>query len=216
MDGISKNMKHGYNSLHRFVLASLLVLGAISARAQAPPVEAPVPGTAPATGGYLIGPGDMLQVFVWGQPELSVTVPVRPDGRVSTPLIEDLEAVGKTPTQLATEMEHVLAEYIRSPEVNVIVQQFVGTFGGQIRVLGQAAQPRAVPYRERMTLLDVIIEVGGLTKFAAGNRSRVVRTEDGQSEEYRVRLDDLMNKGRIEENMQMQPGDIVIIPEAVF
>jgi len=172
--------------------------------------------TASETGEYLIGPGDTLQVFVWGQPDLSVTVPVRPDGRVSTPLIEDIEAVGKTPTQLAREMEQVLSEYIRAPEVNVIVQGFVGTFGRQIRVLGQAAQPRAVPYRDRMTLLDVMIEVGGLTRFAAGNRSRVIRTVDGESREIRVRLDDLLNRGRIEENMVMQPGDIVIIPEAVF
>ena len=167
-------------------------------------------------GGYLIGPGDTLQVFVWGQPELSVTVPVRPDGRVSTPLIEDIEAVGKTPTQLAQEMERVLSEYVRSPEVNVIVQKFVGTFADQVRVLGQAAQPRAVPYRERMTLLDVMIEVGGLTRFAAGNRAKVVRNVDGRSDEIRVKLDDLLNRGRIEENIQMQPGDVVIIPEAVF
>ena len=167
-------------------------------------------------GGYLIGPGDTLQVFVWGQPDLSVTVPVRPDGRVSTPLIEDIEAVGKTPTQLAREMERVLSEYVRSPEVNVIVQKFVGTFADQVRVLGQAAQPRAVPYRERMTLLDVMIEVGGLTRFAAGNRAKVVRNVDGRSVEIRVKLDDLLNRGRIKENMEMQPGDVVIIPEAVF
>jgi polysaccharide export outer membrane protein len=166
--------------------------------------------------GYIIGPGDTLQVFVWGQPELSVTVPVRPDGRVSTPLIDDIEAVGKTPTQLAREMERVLSEFVRAPEVNVIVQQFVGTFARQVRVLGQAAQPRAVPYRERMTLLDVMIEVGGLTRFAAGNRSKVVRNVDGRTKEIRVKLDDLLNRGRIEENMLMQPGDIVIIPEAVF
>jgi polysaccharide export outer membrane protein len=164
----------------------------------------------------LIGPGDTLQIFVWGQPELSVTVPVRPDGRVSTPLIEDLVAVGKTPTQLAQEMEGVLAEYLRSPEVNVIVQEFVGTFGTQIRVLGQVVRPGVVPYRERMTLLDVMIEVGGLTQFAAGNRSRLVRTVDGTSQEFRVRVDDLVNEGRIEENVAMQPGDIVIVPEAVF
>lgn len=165
---------------------------------------------------YLIGPGDSLQVFVWGQPDLSVTVPVRPDGRVSTPLIEDLEAVGKTPTQLGREMEQILSEYIRSPEVNVIVQEFVGTFGNQIRVLGQAAQPRAVPYRDKMTLLDVMIEVGGLTRFAAGNRSRVVRMVDGESQEYRVRVDDLLNRGKIKENILMAPGDVVIIPEAIF
>jgi len=165
---------------------------------------------------YLIGPGDTLQVFVWGQPELSVTVPVRPDGRVSTPLVEDLEAVGKTPTQLAREVEKVLSEYVRSPEVNVIVQKFVGTFNNQIRVLGQAVKPGAVPFRERMTLLDVILEVGGLTKFAAGNRSHVVRNVDGRSVEMRVRLDNLLNRGRIEENIPMKPGDIVIIPEAAF
>src|SRR5690606_15115719 len=166
--------------------------------------------------GYLIGPGDRLQVFVWGQPELSVTVPVRPDGRVSTPLIEDIVAVGKTPTQLASEMEEVLSAYIRSPEVNVIVQEFVGTFADQIRVLGQAVRPGAVPYRERITLLDVIIEAGGLTRFAAGNRAKVVRNENGRSREFRVRLDDLVNRGRIEENIPMQPGDIVIIPQALF
>jgi polysaccharide biosynthesis/export protein len=177
----------------------------------APPVASVSP-----TGEYLIGPGDSLQVFVWRQPELSVTVPVRPDGRISTPLVEDLVAVGKTPTQLAREIEQVLSEFIRAPQVNVIVQQFVGTFGEQIRVLGQAAQPRAVPYRDRMTLMDVMIEVGGLTQFAAGNRSRVVRTVDGKSQEIRVRLDDLINEGKIQYNMMMRPGDVVIIPEAVF
>jgi polysaccharide export outer membrane protein len=178
--------------------------------------ESPPQSEARNGGEYLIGPGDTLQVFVWGQPDLSVTVPVRPDGRVSTPLIEDLEAVGKTPTQLASEMEGVLAEYIRSPEVNVIVQTFVGTFEDQVRVLGQAVQPKSVPFRERMTLLDVMIEVGGLTEFAAGNRARVVRTVDGESKNIRVRLTDLVSRGKVEENMPMQPGDIVIIPEAVF
>jgi polysaccharide export outer membrane protein len=165
---------------------------------------------------YLIGPGDTLEVFVWREPELSVSIPVRPDGKISTPLVEDLVAVGKTPTQLAREIETVLGEYIRAPQVNVIVQDFVGTFGEQIRVLGQAAEPRSIPYRERMTLLDVIIEVGGLTEFAAGNRSRVIRTVNGETREIRVRLDDLINRGRLAENMPMLPGDIVIIPEAVF
>jgi polysaccharide export outer membrane protein len=165
---------------------------------------------------YLIGPGDSLQVFVFGQPDLSVTVPVRPDGRVTTPLIEDLQAVGKTPTQLAREMEQILAEFIRTPKVNVIPHQFVGTFANQIRVLGQAAQPRALPYRDKMTLLDVMTEVGGLTKFAAGNRAHVVRTVDGETKEIRVRLNDLLNRGKIKENIAMQPGDVVIIPDAIF
>jgi len=199
--------KNGY--LVGFAIALLLGLAAGWSVAQET-------GSEIDSSGYLIGPGDRLQVFVWGQPELSVTVPVRPDGRVSTPLIEDIVAVGKTPTQLASEMEEVLSAYIRSPEVNVIVQEFVGTFADQIRVLGQAVRPGAVPYRERITLLDVIIEAGGLTRFAAGNRAKVVRNENGRSREFRVRLDDLVNRGRIEENIPMQPGDIVIIPQALF
>jgi len=209
-------MKHPYPAFFRLLLALLIGTLTVAGSGAQERVDTVVAATASENGEYLIGPGDTLQVFVWGQPDLSITVPVRPDGRVSTPLIEDLEAVGKTPTQLAREMEQVLSEFIRSPEVNVIVQKFVGTFGSQIRVLGQATKPGAVPYRERMTLLDVMIEVGGLTKFAAGNRSRLVRTVDGRSEESRVRLDDLVNRGRVEENVPMQPGDIVIIPEAVF
>jgi polysaccharide export outer membrane protein len=170
----------------------------------------------PEAGEYLIGPGDLLDVFVWQQPDLTVRAPVRPDGRISTPLVEDMVAVGKTPSQLARDMEAVLAEYIRAPEVNVIVQEFVGTFGAQIRVLGQAVEPQAIPYRDRMTLLDAIIEVGGLTQFAAGNRTRVVRTTNGRSEEIKVRLDALMNGGRIEENVLLQPGDVIIIPAVAF
>ncbi|MEO8464682.1 MAG: XrtA/PEP-CTERM system exopolysaccharide export protein [Gammaproteobacteria bacterium] len=184
------------------------------AQASAP---AGAPPASPTGEGYLIGPGDSLQIFVWRQPELSVTVPVRPDGRITTPLIEDVVAVGKSPTELARELEKALSEYVRSPEVNVIVQTFVGTFNDQIRVLGQAAQPRVVQYRQNMTVMDVVIEVGGLTRFAAGNRSRVVRKIDGtKNREIRVRLDDLINRGRIEENLVMKPGDILIIPEARF
>jgi polysaccharide biosynthesis/export protein len=201
--------------------ASLMVavLGAVVAGcgvAQPQSGEAPAAAVSSPTGEYLIGPGDTLEVFVWRQPELSMTVPVRPDGRVSTPLVEDIVAVGKTPSALAAEIETVLSEYIRAPEVNVIVQGFVGVSGEQIRVLGQAVQPKSVPFREGMTLMDVIIEAGGLTEFAAGNRSRVVRTTDGKSEEIRVRLNDLINRGDLRENMVMRPGDVVIIPEAVF
>lgn len=199
------------------VLVALLIGATIAtcghAQERSDNANAPTP---PATADYLIGPGDTLQVFVWGQPDLTVTVPVRPDGRLSTPLIDDIDAVGKTPSQLAREMERVLSQYLRSPQVNVIVQKFVGTFANQVRVLGQATKPQAVPYRDKLTLLDVMVEVGGLTKFAAGNRARVVRNVDGKSREIKVRLDDLMNKGRIAENIPMQPGDIVMIPEAVF
>jgi polysaccharide export outer membrane protein len=197
-------------------LFALVILCLAGCSGSLPRPDSAISASASETGEYLIGPGDTLEVFVWGQPDLSITVPVRPDGRVSTPLIDDLVAVGKTPTRLAEEMQEVLSEYIRSPEVNVIVQNFVGTFGSQIRILGQVRDPGSVPFRERMTLLDAMIEVGGLTQFAAGNRSRLVRNVDGSSEEFRVRVDDLINKGRIEENIVLQPGDIVIIPEAIF
>ncbi len=165
---------------------------------------------------YLIGAGDMLDVFVWRNPELSTRVPVRPDGKISTPLVEDMQAVGKSPTQLARDVEVVLAEYIRSPKVNIIVTSFVGTFSRQIRVVGQAANPRAIPYRDEMTVLDVIIEVGGLAEFASGNRAKIIRKINGEQVEIRVRLKDLINKGKIEENILMMPGDVLMIPESRF
>jgi polysaccharide export outer membrane protein len=170
----------------------------------------------PTTSDYLIGPGDSLQVFVWRNPEISVTVPVRPDGKISTPLVEDMVAVGKTPTQLGRDIEKILAKYIRTPIVTVIVTNFVGTFGAQIRVVGQAANPKALSYREKMTLLDVMIEVGGLAEFAAGNRASLVRRINGHQKVFKVRLEDLMKKGDITANVAMRPGDILIIPEARF
>ena len=200
------------------IFSALAILAFGSGAAVAQPQADPSTKAAEQAGSdYTIGAGDTLQIFVWRQPDLSVTVPVRPDGRISTPLIQDLVVVGKTSTQLAREVEQALSEYVRSPQVNVIVQKIVGTSGEQIRVLGQAVQPKSVPYRDKMTLLDVMIEVGGLTKFAAGNRGRVVRMgKDGESEEFRVKLDDLVNRGRLKQNMTMKPGDLVIIPEAVF
>lgn len=173
-------------------------------------------GAGAAVNEYIIGPGDRLNVFVWRNEDISVTVPVRPDGKISTPLVEDMQAVGKTPTQLARDIEAVLSEFVRAPQVNVIVEEFVGTFGEQIRVVGQAAEPQALPYRERLTLLDVMIEVGGLTEYASGNRARVVRTENGQRREIRVRLNDLLNNGDMNQNIAMRPGDVVIIPGSFF
>lgn len=170
--------------------------------AEAPPTE------------YLIGPGDSLNIFVWRNPELSVNVPVRPDGRISTPLVEDMQAVGKTPTQLARDMEAALSAYVKTPQVNIIVTQFVGTFGDQIRVVGQATQPRALSYRRNMTVLDVMIEVGGLAKGAAGNRAKVIRRYGGQQTEIEVRLEDLLNEGKMSENIEMMPGDVLFIPES--
>lgn len=165
---------------------------------------------------YTIGPGDTLQVFVWEHPDVTVTVPVRPDGRISTPLVQDMVAAGKTPTQLSTDIETALSEYIRSPQVNVIVTQFVGAFGTQIRVVGKAALPQAIPYRQSMTLLDVMIEVGGLAEYAAGNRAKIIRREGDTEIEIRVRIHDLLNKGKTSANVVMRPGDVLMIPESRF
>jgi polysaccharide export outer membrane protein len=165
---------------------------------------------------YRIGPGDTLNVFVWRNPEISITVPVRPDGKISTPLVQDMVAVGKTPTQLSRDLEVALSEYIKTPQVNVIVTGFVGTFTEQIRVVGMATEPMALSFRQNMTLLDVMIEVGGLAPGAAGNRATVIRRSSGQEIEIPVRLGDLLNKGKIAANISMRPGDVLIIPESRF
>lgn len=165
---------------------------------------------------YIIGPGDVIQVFVWRNPELTVSVPVRPDGKVSTPLVEDITAVGKTPSALARDIESRLAEYIRSPQVNVIVTTPQSSFS-RVTVVGQVKTPGSIAFREGMTILDVMLEVGGLGEFAAGNRAKLVRKDSsGQPVESRVRLDDLVRKGRLKENRSVQPGDVIIVPESVF
>lgn len=168
------------------------------------------------SGGYIIGPGDGLQVFVWGHDDLSTTVQVRPDGEISTPLVEDMQAAGKTPTELARTVETALEEYVRSPTVTIIVQQFVGEYDRQIRVVGQASEPQALSYRNGMTLLDVMIAVGGLSEYAAGNKAKIVRRQNGEEIVIRVRVNDLLNKGRMEQNVKMMPGDVLIIPESIF
>ncbi|MEO7385568.1 MAG: XrtA/PEP-CTERM system exopolysaccharide export protein, partial [Gammaproteobacteria bacterium] len=152
---------------------------------------------------YVIGPGDTLQIFVWQHPEVSVTVPVRPDGRISTPLVEDVVAVGKTPTQLARDLEGQIGQYIRTPSVSVIVSNFVGTFSNQVRVVGQATNPQAIPFRQDMTLLDVMIQVGGLSETAAGNRAKIIRKIDGQEKQIPVRIQDLLNDGDTSKNIAM-------------
>jgi len=165
---------------------------------------------------YIIGPGDQLKIFVWRNPELTQSVPVRPDGKISVPLVEDLPAAGRTATQLAREIEGALSKFVRDPLVTVIVSGFQGVYSTQVRVVGQATSPRALPYRDNMTLLDVMIAVGGLTDFAAGNRSKLVRTVDGQTSEATLRLEDLIRDGDISANALVAPGDVIIIPEAWF
>jgi polysaccharide export outer membrane protein len=165
---------------------------------------------------YLVGPGDMVDIIVWRNPEVSMSVPVRPDGKITTPLVEDLPASGKTSTQLARDIEEALSKYIQQPVVTVVVTEFIGPYSEQIRVIGEAAKPQALPYREQMTLMDVLIAVGGVTEFAAGNRSRVIRNIDGKQHQFSVRLDDLIRDGDISANVPMRQGDVLVIPESFF
>jgi polysaccharide biosynthesis/export protein len=164
---------------------------------------------------YVIGPLDSVNIVVWRNPELSSTVAVRPDGRITTPLVEDLQAQGKNPGELARDIEKALAKYIRDPVVTVIVNNFNGPTSEQIRVIGEAAKPQAVPFRQNMTMLDVMIMVGGLTDFADGNKAVLVRGSD-QGKQYNVRLRDLIRRGDISANVDVRPGDILIIPQSWF
>lgn len=165
---------------------------------------------------YVIGPGDTMEIFVWGNEELTTTGVVRPDGKFTTRLVEDLRASGKTSTELARDIEEAYAEYVRQPVVSVIVNGFVGVPEQQVRVVGEATEPSSVPYSQHMTLLDLMIAVGGMTEFAAGNKSVLVRTHEGGQESYGLRLDDLLKDGDISANMALKPGDIVIISESWF
>ncbi len=166
---------------------------------------------------YRIGSDDRLQIFVWRNAELSTGVPVRPDGKITIPLIEDLPATGRTPTELARDIEKALSVYIQDPIVTVMVTGFVGPFQDRVRVVGEAGQPQALPYRSTMTLLDVMIAVGGLTDFAAGNRATITRsTARGRKKQYRIRLDDLLRDGDMTANVPIMPGDVIVVPEAWF
>ncbi len=165
---------------------------------------------------YLIGAGDVLNIFVWRNPEVSGSFVVRPDGMITTSLVEDIKVAGKTPTELARSIEGILATYLRDPIVTVTVNSFVGPFSEQIRVIGEAAAPQAINYTQHMTLLDVMIQVGGLTEFADGNDAVLVRIENGQQKQYEIMIDALLKDGKINVNVDMLPGDIIIIPEAWF
>jgi polysaccharide export outer membrane protein len=206
---------------HRFwltggtFLCSVSLLSACATTSDTlPAAPSRVVGTKPIE--YLVGPGDTLNIVVWRNPEVSTTVPVRPDGKFSTPLVEDIQASGKTPTQLARDIEKALAKYIQDPVATVIVTGFNGPLSQQVRVIGQATKPQALPYRERMTLLDVMIAVGGITDFAAGNKATLVRSAGGKILQYSLRLEDLVRAGDITANVEMRPGDVLIIPESWF
>jgi polysaccharide export outer membrane protein len=191
--------------------------GTAAPAAVAPDKAAPPAGlpASPVPKDYIIGPGDTLQIFVWRNPELAATIPVRPDGKISTPLVEDMVAVGKNPSALARDIEKVLGEYVRSPQVNVIVTQPASVFS-QVKVIGQVTRPQALPYREGMTVLDAVLAVGGLSNFAAGNRARVVRTEDGRQKEIKIKLTALVNDGDMKQNVLLKPGDVIVVPETRF
>jgi polysaccharide export outer membrane protein len=177
--------------------------------------EAPLVATPASAPDYVIGPGDSLQVYVWQNPDLSVTVPVRQDGKVSTPLVEDMQAAGKTASALARDIESVLSEYVRSPKVNVLVMHAVSALS-QVEVTGQVKAPQALPFREGMKVLDALLAVGGLTDFAAGNRAKIVRNEGGKQKQIPVRLGKLLNGGDMSQNIALRPGDVLLVPQTRF
>ena len=195
------------------VAAGLTLLAGCSLFAPPYP-EAPVVAASPDYL-YKIGAGDSMSVTVWRNPELSMSVTVRPDGKITAPLIEDLPALGKDPTTLARDIEKVLSKYVRDPIVTVIVGGFVGPYPEQIRVLGEASKPQAIPYRQGMTMLDLMIVVGGITDFADGNKASILRTSEG-GRQYSVRLKDLLKRGDISANVDVKPGDILLIPQSWF
>lgn len=181
-------------------------LPAVGAGAE-PPTEVP---------DYVIGPGDSLSIFVYRSPELSMEVPVRPDGRISLPLVADIGASGLTPVELSRQLEEKLKEYVREPNVTVIVRSFVGPTSRQIRIVGEAAQPRSIPFREGMSVLDALIVSGGLTRYAAGNRARLIRREGDAQQVLPLRLNDLLRDGDISQDMPLRPGDTLVIPQGWF
>jgi polysaccharide export outer membrane protein len=193
------------------VLAAALVAGCANTN-DLPPAPAQATATDYT---YIIGAGDSVNIIVWRNPELSMSVPVRPDGKIAAPLVDEVMAQGKTSVELARDVEKVLGKYVRDPIVTVLVNGFVGPYSEQIRVLGEAARPQALPYKSKMTVLDVMIAVGGLTDFAAGNSATILRTSEG-NKQYSVRLRDLVKRGDVAANVEMRPGDILIIPQSFF
>ncbi len=201
--------------LHCAAVSALVAIGMTACAG--PSVPPPPPATSLTNTPYLIGPGDQLSIFVYQSPQLSVPgLSVRPDGRISMPLIPDIAAAGKTPTELSKDIEEKLKKYVKEPNVSVIVSGFVGPLDRQIRVIGEATEPLALPYRDQMTVLDVMIQTKGLTRFAAGNSAIIVRMIDGHRQTIKVRLNDLLKDGDINQNVPMYPGDTLIIPQSWF
>jgi len=202
----------------RRFLATLMVAvpGVLVAGCSGTPTYGPAPATAATPDyNYIIGPLDNVNIIVWRNPEISMSVPVRPDGKITTPLVEDLPAMGKDSTTLARDIEKALSKYIRDPIVTVIVTGFNGPYSEQIRVVGEAAKPQALPYRQKMTLLDVMIQVGGITDFADGNKAVLLRSSEDNTL-YNVRLKDLLKRGDVTANVDVLPGDVLVIPESWF
>lgn len=193
-----------------------VVAGVACAQVQPDAAAPAVPPAMPSSqADYLIGPGDTLQIFVWQNPELSVSVPVRPDGRISTPLVPDMVAVGKTPTALATDLTSALGEFVRNPQVSVIVSNPVGSLG-QVKVIGQVKTPGGIAYREGLRVLDAVLQVGGVSQFAAPNRAKLIRVENGKQSETRIRLGDLLEGGDLDQNVLLKPGDVIVVPQSWF
>lgn len=191
------------------VIASAMVVAACSNLPAPPESVGPTPS-------YRIGPGDSLRIFVWQNNDLTTTVTVGPDGRISFPLIKDVEAAGKTATQLARDIQNRLTKYVTTPVVSVMVTSFVGPYSQQIRVIGEVSKPEAMPYRQGMTVLDAMIAVGGLSQFAAGNRAKLVRTRGGIETSYALHLDKLMQDGDLSANIPLEPGDVIAVPQTYF
>ena len=212
-------------ALYRHKLALLIGAGALAStgcasaksRETLPPANFVSDNAAP-TEKYVIGALDQLNIFVWRNQELSAKVQVRPDGMITTPLISDMVAAGKTPAKLADDIKRVLSKYIDNPQVSVMVDGFQGTFGQQIRIVGATDKPAALPYRANMTLLDAMIEVGGLSQYAAGDKARLIRhdRETGEQTEYNLKISRLLKKGDTKANVSLRPGDVIIIPQSMF
>jgi polysaccharide biosynthesis/export protein len=210
--GVTMIQSSAGNGIVRFArYAGALALILLSGCASRPPA----PATASVDYNYIIGPGDSVNIVVWRNPELSMTVTVRPDGKLASPLVENMVAMGKDPSGLARDIEKELAKFIREPVVTVVVNSFVGPYSEQIRVVGEATKPQVLAYKHKMTLLDVMIAVGGMTDFADGNGATLLRTAD-KNKEYSVRIKDLIKRGDVSANVEMRPGDVLIIPQSWF